>query len=87
MDVEKLLEDIKALFENADPFRTWWPFAVAAAVFLGTVIKAYMSGQNCPNSNMVNDLVILITGADGGELWLGEKYKNVELRILNLFNY
>lgn len=62
------LEEIKAQLENADPFRTWWPYIVAAVVFLGTIVKSYMSGQFCPNANTFNDLsIILITGADGGK--------------------
>jgi hypothetical protein len=62
-----MFEEIQSLFENADPFRTWWPFIAAGAVFLGSIVKAYMSGQYCPNSNMVSDLVFVVTGADGGE--------------------
>lgn len=68
--MDKLFEELRVKLENADPFRTWWPFVAAVAVFLGTIIKAYMSGQNCPNTNMVTDLVILITGADGGKIHL-----------------
>lgn len=66
--MEKLLQEISAKLEDADPFRTWWPFIVAGAVCLGTIIKGYMCGQMCPNTNMVTDLVILITGADGGKI-------------------
>lgn len=79
--MDKLLEELKVKLENADPFRTWWPFVAAGAVFLGTIIKAYMSGQTCPNTNMVTDLVILITGADGGKI-LGLKSSAVLLTIL-----
>lgn len=61
-----MFEEIKTLFEDADPFRTWWPFVIAGAVFLASMIKAYMGGQTCPNTNQITDLVVLITGGDGG---------------------
>lgn len=61
-----MFEEIKALFEDADPFSSWWPFIIAAAVFLASTIKSYMAGQFCPNGNLITDLVVLITGADGG---------------------
>lgn len=61
-----MLEEITALFEEADPFRSWWPFIIAIAVFFASTIKSYMGGQMCPNGNLITDLVVLITGADGG---------------------
>lgn len=61
-----MFEEIKALFEDADPFKSWWPFIIAGAVFLASTIKSYMGGQFCPNGNLITDLVVLITGADGG---------------------
>lgn len=61
-----MYEELKALFEDADPFRSWWPFIIAGAVFLISNIKSYMGGQMCPNGNPITDLVVLITGADGG---------------------
>lgn len=61
-----MLDEIKAQLEDADPFRSWWPFIIAGAVFLGSTIKAYMSGQYCPNGNSITDLVVLVTGGDGG---------------------
>lgn len=61
-----MFEEIKNLFEDADPFRSWWPFLIAGAVFLASTMKSYMGGQNCPNSNKITDLVVLITGGDGG---------------------
>lgn len=61
-----MLDEIQAQLEDADPFRSWWPFIIAGAVFLGSTIKAYMSGQYCPNGNTITDLVVLVTGGDGG---------------------
>lgn len=61
------MDDIQEAFRDADPFKTWWPFIISGLVFLVATIKAYMGGQTCPNTNMVSDLVILITGADGGK--------------------
>lgn len=61
-----MFEEIKALFDDADPFKSWWPFIIAGAVFLASTIKSYMGGQYCPNGNLITDLVVLITGADGG---------------------
>ncbi|KAG5671363.1 hypothetical protein PVAND_001564 [Polypedilum vanderplanki] len=60
------MEEIEEAFRDADPFKTWWPFILAAIVFVVATIKSYMGGQHCPNSNKISDLVVLITGADGG---------------------
>lgn len=62
----EMIEEIKTLLEDADPFKSWWPFLIAGAVFLASTIKSYMGGQYCPNGNLVTDLVVLITGGDGG---------------------
>lgn len=64
--MDGLMEDIKDKLVNADPFKSWWPFVIAGAVFLASTIKSYMAGQQCPNGNLINDSVVLITGADGG---------------------
>lgn len=64
--MEKMLEEIKAQLENADPFKSWLPFIIAGAVFLISTVKSYMSGQYCPNGNLITDLVVLVTGGDGG---------------------
>jgi short chain dehydrogenase len=61
-----MFDEIKSLFEDSDPFKSWWPFIISGAVFLISTVKSYMSGQFCPNGNLINDLVVLITGADGG---------------------
>lgn len=61
-----MYEEIAKLFNDADPFKSWWPFIVAGAVFLISNIKSYMGGQMCPNGNQITDLVVLVTGADGG---------------------
>lgn len=61
-----MLDEIREQLENADPFKSWWPFIIAGAVFLLSIIKTFMSGQYCPNGNLITDLVVLITGADGG---------------------
>lgn len=64
--MDGMMEDIKDKLVNADPFKSWWPFVIAGVVFLVSTIKSYMAGQQCPNGNLINDLVVLITGADGG---------------------
>lgn len=64
--MDGMLEDIKDKLVNADPFKSWWPFIIAGAVFLVSTIKSYMAGQQCPNGNLIKDLVVVITGADGG---------------------
>lgn len=64
--MDGMLEDIKDKLVNADPFKSWWPFVIAGAVFLVSTIKSYMAGQQCPNGNLIKDLVVVITGADGG---------------------
>lgn len=61
-----MYDDIKALFEEADPFRSWWPFIIAGLVFLVSTIKSYMGGQICPSENLITDCVVLITGGNGG---------------------
>jgi 3-oxoacyl-ACP reductase-like protein len=62
----KMLDEIQEQLKTADPFKSWWPFIIAGAVFLVSTIKSYMSGQYCPNGNLISDYVVLITGADGG---------------------
>lgn len=32
----------------------------------GSICRAYMGGQYCPNTVLIEDLVVIITGADGG---------------------
>lgn len=61
-----MFDEIKALLQDADPFKSWLPFIIAGAVFLISTVKSYMGGQFCPNGNLITDLVVLITGADGG---------------------
>lgn len=61
-----MYEEIKALLQDADPFKSWWPFIIAGAVFLISTVKAFMGGMYCPNGNLITDLVVVITGADGG---------------------
>lgn len=60
------LDEIKAQLQDVDPFKSWWPFIVAGVVFVVTSVKSYMSGQFCPNGNLITDMVVLITGSDGG---------------------
>lgn len=63
----KMYDEIKAALQDADPFKSWWPFIVAGIVFLVSTIKSYMGGQFCPNGNLITDhAVIIITGGDGG---------------------
>jgi hypothetical protein len=64
------MEEILEAFRDADPFKTWWPFVITGIVFVVATIKSYMGGQNCPSTNAISDLVVLITGADGGKLRL-----------------
>lgn len=61
-----MFEELATQLKDADPFKSWWPFIIAGAVFLVSTIKSYMGGQFCPNGNLITDLVVLITGADGG---------------------
>lgn len=61
-----MYDEIKALLQDADPFKSWWPFIIAGAVFLVSTIKSFMGGMYCLNGNLITDLVVLITGADGG---------------------
>ncbi|XP_011192155.2 retinol dehydrogenase 13 [Zeugodacus cucurbitae] len=60
------MDKLLSLFENADPFKTWWP-TIAAAVF-GVVImvRTLMSGQRCPNDNQIRDQIVIVTGANSG---------------------
>ncbi|XP_001662674.2 retinol dehydrogenase 13 [Aedes aegypti] len=60
------MDDIKAALADADPFSSWWPFVISGIVFLISTIRMYMGGQACPNSNLVRDQVIIVTGASGG---------------------
>lgn len=61
-----MFDEIQEKLVNSDPFSSWWPFIIAGAVFVVSTIKSYMSGQHCPNGNLITDSVVLITGADGG---------------------
>ncbi|XP_065075068.1 retinol dehydrogenase 13 [Ochlerotatus camptorhynchus] len=60
------MDDIKAALADADPFSSWWPFVISGIVFLISTIRMYMGGQVCPNTNLVRDQVIIVTGASGG---------------------
>ncbi|XP_055610299.1 retinol dehydrogenase 12 [Uranotaenia lowii] len=60
------MDQIKAAVAEADPFSSWWPFVISGIVFLVSTIRMYMGGQTCPNSNVIRDLVVVVTGADGG---------------------
>lgn len=62
----QMFDEIQERLKDADPFKSWWPFIIAGAVFIISNLKSYMSGQFCPNGNLITDQVVLITGADGG---------------------
>lgn len=66
LENRKMFDEIQAHLKDADPFKSWWPFIIAGVVFLVSTMKSYMSGQMCPNGNLITDHVVLITGADGG---------------------
>uniref|UniRef100_W8BI45 Retinol dehydrogenase 13 n=1 Tax=Ceratitis capitata TaxID=7213 RepID=W8BI45_CERCA len=60
------MDKLLSLFENADPFKTWWP-AIAALVFgLVIIVRTLMSGQRCPNDNQIRDQIVVVTGANSG---------------------
>ncbi|XP_049538655.1 retinol dehydrogenase 12 [Anopheles darlingi] len=61
-----LLEEIKGALGEADPFATWWPFIIAAIVFVIGTVRAYMGGQPCPNGNAIPGRLVVVTGASGG---------------------
>ncbi|XP_050341016.1 retinol dehydrogenase 13 isoform X1 [Bactrocera neohumeralis] len=60
------MDKLLSLFENADPFKTWWP-AIAAVVFGAVImVRTLMSGQRCPNDNQIRDQIVIVTGANSG---------------------
>ncbi|XP_050099240.1 retinol dehydrogenase 12 [Anopheles aquasalis] len=61
-----LMDEIKGALAEADPFASWWPFVVAAIVFVVGTVRAYMGGQQCPNGNAIPGRVVVVTGASGG---------------------
>ncbi|XP_035783659.1 retinol dehydrogenase 13-like [Anopheles albimanus] len=61
-----LVDEIKGALAEADPFASWWPFVVAAIVFIVGTVRAYMGGQPCPNTNTIPGRVVVVTGACGG---------------------
>ncbi|XP_061394970.1 retinol dehydrogenase 13 [Musca vetustissima] len=60
------MDDIITLFDEADPFKTWWPPIAAAVVGIIITVRAIMSGQRCPNDNQIRDQIVIVTGANTG---------------------
>ncbi|XP_036324576.1 retinol dehydrogenase 13 isoform X1 [Rhagoletis pomonella] len=60
------MEKLMSLFENADPFKTWWPTIAAIVVGVVIMVRTLMSGQRCPNDNQIRDQIVVVTGANSG---------------------
>ncbi|KAM7361256.1 nazgul [Cochliomyia hominivorax] len=60
------MDGIISLFENADPFKTWWPTIAAVVVGIIITIRTLMSGQRCPNDNQIKEQIVIITGGNSG---------------------
>ncbi|XP_073817196.1 nazgul [Musca autumnalis] len=60
------MDDITSLFDEADPFKSWWPAILAAVVGIIIAVRSIMSGQRCPNDNQIRDQIVIVTGANTG---------------------
>ncbi|XP_030369318.1 retinol dehydrogenase 13 [Scaptodrosophila lebanonensis] len=60
------MERLLTIFEQADPFSTWWPTIAAVVVGIVITVRTLMSGQRCPNDNQINEQIVIITGGSGG---------------------
>ncbi|XP_058988151.1 retinol dehydrogenase 13 isoform X1 [Musca domestica] len=60
------MDEITSLFDEADPFKSWWPAIAAAVVGIIIAVRAIMSGQRCPNDNQIRDQIVIVTGANTG---------------------
>ncbi|XP_054746286.1 retinol dehydrogenase 13 [Anastrepha obliqua] len=60
------MEKLLSLFENADPFKTWWPTIAAIVVGVVIMVRTLMSGQRCPNDNQIRDQIVVVTGGNNG---------------------
>ncbi|KAH8358973.1 hypothetical protein KR093_003614, partial [Drosophila rubida] len=60
------MERLLTIFENADPFSTWWPTIAAVAVGIVITVRTIMSGQRCPNDNQIKEQIVVVTGGNSG---------------------
>ncbi|XP_051862689.1 retinol dehydrogenase 13 isoform X3 [Drosophila albomicans] len=60
------MERLLTIFENADPFSTWWPTIAAVAVGIVITVRTIMSGQRCPNDNQIKKQIVVVTGGNSG---------------------
>ncbi|XP_037720521.1 retinol dehydrogenase 13 [Drosophila subpulchrella] len=60
------MERLLTMFEEADPFSTWWPTIAALTVGIVITVRTLMSGQRCPNDNQINEQIVVVTGGSGG---------------------
>ncbi|XP_022211533.2 retinol dehydrogenase 13 [Drosophila obscura] len=60
------MERLLTMFEEADPFSTWWPTIAALAVGLVITVRTIMSGQRCPNDNQIKEQIVVVTGGNSG---------------------
>ncbi|XP_068155974.1 retinol dehydrogenase 13 [Drosophila tropicalis] len=60
------MERLLTMFEEADPFSTWWPTIAALAVGIVITVRTIMSGQRCPNDNQIKEQIVVITGGNSG---------------------
>uniref|UniRef100_T1GQC3 Uncharacterized protein n=1 Tax=Megaselia scalaris TaxID=36166 RepID=T1GQC3_MEGSC len=54
------------IFDQADPFGSWWPYILAVAVGVAMTIRTFMGGQRCPSTNQIERKVVIITGGYTG---------------------
>ncbi|XP_034486464.1 retinol dehydrogenase 13 [Drosophila innubila] len=60
------MERLLTIFEQADPFSTWWPTIAALAVGIVITVRTIMSGQRCPNDNQIKEQIVVVTGGNSG---------------------
>ncbi|XP_017102275.2 retinol dehydrogenase 13 [Drosophila bipectinata] len=61
-----MMERLLTMFEQADPFSTWWPTIAALAVGIVITVRTIMSGQRCPNDNQIKEQIVVVTGGNSG---------------------
>ncbi|XP_039231684.1 retinol dehydrogenase 13 [Drosophila yakuba] len=60
------MERLLTMFEEADPFATWWPTIAALTVGIVITVRTLMSGQRCPNDNQIKEQIVVVTGGNSG---------------------
>ncbi|KAH8418047.1 hypothetical protein KR222_010946 [Zaprionus bogoriensis] len=60
------MERLLTIFEQADPFSTWWPTIAAVVVGIAITVRTIMSGQRCPNDNQIKEQIVVVTGGNSG---------------------